>query len=543
MRRDRTAYDLKKHAIKNSIFAADIEPSAVDIARLRLWLSLVIDEELNPEASIDMLEGHRNPLPLPNLECNIICGNSLIDEFEGVALLNQSDLLGIHRDGGQRNIASNAFEAVLPKLLKAQDDLFYCDDPTKKSQLIEQIAALKDRAIEPQLYAMSSESRGRYEKAKKTASPPFTLWQLEFARVFRDKGGFDVVIGNPPYRLCQPSNTENYYLEYYKKHFSVASYKIDLFHLFFEKGISLLKSKGVLSYITPNTYLTNKYIKPLRKYILDNCVIHKIVNHDKVFTAASVDTATIVMSKDHSDDNEIDIMQSANFSFTEVCKKSQNDWLNDKDYIFNINPAEIKKLNNCVPLGDICKSYFGIQAYDRKSSISEEKLSEHYIPVIDGADIHPYQYAEAHIYFNYIPENIKSGGDWGVYSKERVVVRQIGQIPVVGLCHSGILASNTLYSIYPKSDQYDLRYLFACLNSTYIQNYWRAKYSDNKALFPKIKGFQLKELPIPLADAKKQKEIGELVEQVIAAKQLEKCSTVDIEKKIDDIVNELYTQS
>lgn len=80
----RRLYDLKLETIKNSIFACDIEPSAVDIAKLRLWLTLVIDDE--PTADKDSFK----PKPLPNLDCNIICGNSLIDEFEGFPLIKHS---------------------------------------------------------------------------------------------------------------------------------------------------------------------------------------------------------------------------------------------------------------------------------------------------------------------------------------------------------------------------------------------------------------------------------------------------------------------
>ncbi len=77
---ERSMRQLKYDTIKDCIFAADIEPSAVDIAQLRLWLALVIDDEINPDAQTP-LDGHKNPLPLPNLECNIICGNSLVDEI------------------------------------------------------------------------------------------------------------------------------------------------------------------------------------------------------------------------------------------------------------------------------------------------------------------------------------------------------------------------------------------------------------------------------------------------------------------------------
>ena len=77
---ERRLYDLKMETIKNSIFACDIEPSAVDIAKLRLWLSIVIEDSPNAD------DKNFNPNPLPNLDCNIICGNSLIDEFEGMQL-------------------------------------------------------------------------------------------------------------------------------------------------------------------------------------------------------------------------------------------------------------------------------------------------------------------------------------------------------------------------------------------------------------------------------------------------------------------------
>src|SRR5690606_12912374 len=80
-------------------------------------------------------------------------------------------------------------------------------------------------------------------------------WEEEFPQVFA-KGGFDVVIGNPPYVICQPSNTNDATLNFFKR-FEVASYKIDLFHLFFEKAINILKLNGKLGFITPNTYLSN----------------------------------------------------------------------------------------------------------------------------------------------------------------------------------------------------------------------------------------------------------------------------------------------
>ena len=539
---ERSPHTLKYETIRNCIFAADIEPSAVDIAQLRLWLALVIDDEINPNAQTD-LDGHRNPLPLPNLESNILCGNSLIDEFEGVRLIKESDLLG-STSAYQLDFTSNRFDSIITQLIEKQDALFRCDDTIKKHKLTEEIKALRNMIIMNQLEYAPADMKERFLDSQKMASKPYVLWQLDFARVFREKGGFDIVIGNPPYKLCQPSNTEEYFLNYYKKHYCVASYKIDLFHLFFEKGIALVKHNGVLSYITPNTYLTNKYIKPLRKHILDNCLIHKIINHDKVFDSASVDTATIVLTKNKAADHNIIVMHSNNYVFTEICRKHQADWAADSDFVFNINAENVISVSNCKSLGDICKTYFGIQAYDRKSSISDFQENDKYLPFIDGADIHPYSYATPKIFFNYLPENIKSGGDWGVYSRQRIVIRQIGQIPVVGLCEANILGSNTLYSVYPKDSSYDLRFLLACLNSAFIQNFWKAKYSDNKALFPKIKGFQLKELPIPNVTLEQQQSVISLVDAVLAEKADDyNADTSKLEDEINALIEKLYTNN
>ena len=90
---ERKPYDLKVNTIKNCIFACDIEPSAVDIAKLRLWLSIVIDDEIADDAGNGEFDAHTKPRQLPNLDCNIICGNSLMDEFLGNRLITESVLL------------------------------------------------------------------------------------------------------------------------------------------------------------------------------------------------------------------------------------------------------------------------------------------------------------------------------------------------------------------------------------------------------------------------------------------------------------------
>ena len=307
---ERSPYTLKVKTIKNCIFAADIEPSAVDIAQLRLWLSLVIDDEINPNAQ-NILDGHRNPIPLPNLECNIVCGNSLMDEFEGIPLINSSNLIGTMHNNQQQNVFSSTFQAMLPALLQAQDELFSCRDTMKKQELKETIEALKDELAKVQMQGASSEQWDRYLEARRQASKPFVLWQIDFARVFKEKGGFDVVIGNPPYIQLQKSindETGEKLGDLYKDlGFETFAKTGDIYCLFYEKGYQLLREEGVLTFITSNKWMRAGYGEKTRKFFSKktNPIILIDFAGQKVFESATVDVNILLFSKEQNKKNTL----------------------------------------------------------------------------------------------------------------------------------------------------------------------------------------------------------------------------------------------
>lgn len=286
---DRAVHTLKVETIKNCLFAVDIEPSAVDIAQLRLWLSLVIDDEINPDAQSD-LDGHKNPLPLPNLECNILCGNSLLDEFEGIKLINESDLLGNTSNVAQVELNQEIYERILEKLIEKQDELFRCKNTEEKKVLKQQIASYRDEIIKNQLEGCSEETKEKYEESKQLASKPYVLWQLDFARVFREKGGFDIVIGNPPYIDSETMTRVMPELrKLYTQKYSCAKGNWDLFVLFIEKGINLLGSKSIISYIIPNKLVAAPYTKAVRTKMAENRIIEmRDYSNVNVFKEASV---------------------------------------------------------------------------------------------------------------------------------------------------------------------------------------------------------------------------------------------------------------
>lgn len=284
---ERSPYALKYNAIRNSIFAVDIEPSAVDITQLRLWLSLVIDDEITPDAAND-LEGHKNPLPLPNLECNILCGNSLIDEFKGIKLVKESDILGTMSAGVQMDFGHAGFEAIVKQLLKVQDELFVCDEPHKKAELKEQVQSLKDMIVSEQLAGCADSIKTEYDSAVRRSSKPFTLWHLDFARVFRDNGGFDIVIGNPPY-VGEKGNKE-IFRPIAATEFGKRCYygKMDLFYFFFHKALDLGNDEAEIAFITTNYFPTAFGGKLLRKDFKSRTQIRRLINFNelKIFESA-----------------------------------------------------------------------------------------------------------------------------------------------------------------------------------------------------------------------------------------------------------------
>lgn len=269
----------------------------MDIAQLRLWLSLVIDDEINPNAH-SVLDGHKNPLPLPNLESNILCGNSLIDEFEGTRLVKKSELFGdsIY----QLDMNHSRFESIVSTLIDNQNELFHCGNTEKKKRLKDEIESLRDMVIMSQLEGGGSDKIQRYHESKRMASKPYVFWQLDFARVFREKGGFDVVIGNPLY-IGEEGNKEIFQevtnTEFGKKYYIG---KMDFWYFFTSKGIQLLAPNGSLSFIAPNNWMTTAGGKNMRKHIAEQGKLKKFVtlNNVMVFESASQQTMIFLIQNE-----------------------------------------------------------------------------------------------------------------------------------------------------------------------------------------------------------------------------------------------------
>ncbi len=287
-----TDYQLKKHAISNSIHGVDIDPGAVEIAKLRLWLTLIVEES--------------TPSPLPNLDHKIMQGNSLISEYEGIKLFDE----GIFEKSKEFKAEQLPFgfgksnsEIKLEDLQNKTSQYVDESQKTKKQTLKEDIDNLKWEIIvesfkeQKKINELNDLIKLRHKNIK-----PFFIWKLEFSDVFKEKGGFDIVIGNPPYvgekgnkkifREISHSNLGRFYQG-----------KMDLFYFFFHLALNIGKNSSQSAFITTNYYITATGAKKLRDDLRKRSIIKRLINFNelRIFkTALGQHNLITVFSKDQN---------------------------------------------------------------------------------------------------------------------------------------------------------------------------------------------------------------------------------------------------
>lgn len=236
-----TIYQRKLDIIQNNLYGVDKDEFAVNIAMLRLWLSLAVD-----------FEGD-TPQPLPNLDYKVAVGDSLT----GPAPVRTNEQI-------QRE------DYLIQQIQEHQTDYLVTHKDNKKQLLRKEIYILKGQI----------QGWQRYREA--------FIWQVEFPEVFHE-GGFDIVIGNPPYVDQRRIRSLKPIL---KKQFSdVYTGTADLYVYFYKRGFELLRSGGILTYISSNTFLRVEFSKKLREYLIDNIILHRLLDFGSVpVFKAKVDT-------------------------------------------------------------------------------------------------------------------------------------------------------------------------------------------------------------------------------------------------------------
>ena len=266
----RSPYQLKTQTIKNCIYACDIEPSATDITKLRLWLALVIEDEIGDQDKDEFGE-HTKPRKLPNLDCNVICGNSLNDTFEGKKLICNTEALGNQEAGTNISMEDKLIEGQLNSLIELQDRLYNASSTGEKEEIKKSIQVYYDAIIMEQLQT-NPEAMKKYADMviANVASKPFILWPLYFPRVFKENGGFDIALGNPPYVSAVTGASDSESREAIRKRFNELSGAFDLYVAFLLLGIDITNHTGVYSWIIPNKVMVSEYAVGTVKKLTEN---------------------------------------------------------------------------------------------------------------------------------------------------------------------------------------------------------------------------------------------------------------------------------
>ncbi|OGV75665.1 MAG: hypothetical protein A3I83_09655 [Methylotenera sp. RIFCSPLOWO2_02_FULL_45_14] len=588
---------VKLNIIQNSIYGVDIERGAVDIARLRFWLSLVVDEPA--------------PQALPNLDYKIVVGNSLISKLG-------DDVIEIDWDIKPNNHGlfgaeeAKSIQTILKQLSSLQKDFF--NPSTRKKDHATQIRNLKIELLINQLNLMI-ESQGLKQPPRKTATlsqknfvaqtelylqtqgwlsqisqletlkttPDAALaffdWQLNFAEVMNkevaEKVGFDIVIGNPPYINVEnlDPTTKKYLFERYKH----IQGRADIYVGFIERCTSILKSKGILSFIIPYAFTNQNYAEAMRNYLINNTFISKLVDLTSfmVFDSATVKNIILSVQQIIPNDKRTQIVKLNSISDFET-SNFKISYLNQNNFLLlNKCRLETKEIFHLLPLknriDEISINFESIYlvAYGarlnnkvnggKKDTYVSDSPLPSYKPFVEGKDINRYKHKQTG-WLNYQPrehynsmfkelfENIKIMFINVVSDQLRFTIDADGLYnshTVINCVRADLLVNaehTTAKSCVQNTDlnlskMYEHKFVLSLLNSNLINWYFRNFQSEGLHFYPD----DAKKLPIIKLDrhAVNQAVFIQIVDQILESK-IENKSTEHLEQQLDKMVYKLY---
>ena len=615
-----TLFHEKQTLIENCLFGVDINPNSVKICRLRLWIELLKNAYYKNATELETL---------PNIDINIKCGNSLVSRFAIDADLSQAlkkskwniDSYRIAVDT-YRNAENKAQKREMERLIADIKSDFRSEitlNDTKAKKLRKLSGDLFMLTNQTQLFEMGKKEKAAWNKkvtilTQETAAITAEIeeiksnkifenafeWRFEFPEVLNDEGdfmGFDVVIGNPPYFQIQYSEYSN--IEYFKS-FKVFERTGDIYSLFFEKSVDILKSSGILTFITSNRFCNTNYGLSTREF-LSNYKLKELINFNNVdiFDEANVGTIIISLEKEteKTTENYIraiqldDIKAAQEISSSSSVKESKTNqkYFGKEQWVFGNNQIlnlKFKIKSNSIPLSqlDDLKINRGITTGSNNIFIISKNTGDNLIlnnpknsdllkPVLKGAEIKRFdvkefnnyiiltkigveiaQYPDIHEYLlknkndlEKVYEAKKGTKKWyelrncsyydSFEEEEKLIWTRLSSV------NSFAISTQKEYSIDSTSfaTGKNLKYYCAILNSKLTFFYFKL----GSVIWGKdgIKWFgeYFDSIPIRKIEDHAMKPFTELVDKILSAKkQNSQADTTDLETQIDQLVYALY---
>jgi len=583
-------YGRKLYLIENCLYGVDIQPIAIQITKLRFFISLVCDQKIqrspdNPvgvssdktETGLSRLRSKNLGIrPLPNLETKFVAADTLIGLPESK----------IHE--GELNLANDVIENLRKQLQEVRHLYFTAQNRTEKLRLQKRDKELREKLAQelaisyandpatikklamwnpydPQFAAEFFEPQWMFGLKSSASIPDCDSINNASKMLALPSGSFDIVIGNPPYIDVKalPENAARLYFRL----FTTAKNRINLYALFIEKGRELISNNGILSFIIPNSLLVGESYSKLRELILpDLTAIVKLP--DGVFENAIVETMLLFVRRSstlptvaaavYGNCEQIDF---ANVRYTSFPK---SDWAASREIRFSIFSTEaddgicIKMEKAATLFEDVAEFCLGLTPYDKYKGHSPElieerqfhsdrKLSAEYVPLISGTNITPYAVSDS------VSEWLKYGPWLGAprdrrfFTENRIIVRQIasGRPPRIfaGYTTKALYHSQIGFAIVAKKNAgVPLKLLLALLNSTLLNFYHGRRFLDReKITFQKVLIANVRKFPLAGAAKNVSSAILRLVDEILQLKAVNPAAdTSALEREIDQQVYALY---
>ena len=589
------AANIKRYIIQNNIYGVDIERGAVDIARLRFWLALIVDEK-TPEA-------------LPNLDFKIMQGNSLLEQYNGADLSTMAE----KKDGANQSISifENILDFYRKNLRDKLAEYYSCPEHTKKVQLRKDIADIVKQELTEQGIHVD------FKDMDLSANSQFFLWHTWFHDVFSrpSKEGFDIVIGNPPY---VKEYVNRHAFDGFRETSPYYIGKMDLWYGFACHGIDLLCQGGLLCLIAQNNWTTSTGAKKMRNKIVEDARVLQMLDFNTymVFENADIQTMIMLFEKNQTADNyefdyrimtegatEEDMFALFNkqicrntyiiqkfsrtkfankvftFSESEVIfdKISENkvylqddevaqgivfpqDFLDKKGAakledrfpigsgIFGLSYDEKNKLNLTDNEKSIIKPYFSTEQIGRYYTIPSNSkwmiYTDSSFKRANSMDNYPHIKTHLDQFIDVFTSDNKPYGlhrcrKEKFFQGEKIIsLRKCVERPCFSYSDFDCYVSQTFFSI--KTSRWNMKFLTGVLNSKLVAFWLRHKGKMQGANY-QVDKVPLLGIPLPLIDLSLQQPIIDLVDEILTKKKLNtQADILDLENSIDRLIYNLY---
>ncbi len=569
----------KQTIIENCLFGVDINPKSVMICRLRLWIELLKNAYYRkPERdSVPVAEQLET---LPNLDINIKCGNSLISRFPldadlGQALRGSRWNMESYRLAVQtyRNAETKEQKRAMEKLIQDIKGNFESEVARNDKRL------LRLNRLKGDLHKLTTQT-GFFEltkaqkaawnmKVKKLTAEISQLenaleevrsnkiygnafeWRFEFPEVLDDEGsftGFDVVIGNPPYGVkFDLSENTLFAINFYSRD--------DIYVLFIQQGLHLIKDSGFVSLIIPVFWLTGDNYLLTRKFLIHHAKLEIGINlpYD-IFLDAYIDTGIYLFSKkvddsvslvfEFSPKDKVDFFSLRSIKYNVLFKE---EWVQNQDHkiIFNATTrAILRKFDNSpYKLKELCESVRGILAHE--SDYSSFPTDDIYVPVFVGKLNRYCVELEKFVFVKYGENLIEKPANTEFFRGERILIRRIvnRQFRIMAvLVMDEFVVKKDIYILKLISPIFTSKCLLALINSRLISFIkTTCSVSAKKDDFTQLTLSDIREIGIPDISNQVKNNLESLVDKLLLSKKNSPSSdTSNLEREIDELVYDLY---